>query len=410
MRILRRCLIVLLSLGLAACSQQEGTSLGTDAAPLQTGLLVSLAVLDSDAAGNPLPQPARLGFLVREETGWVYRTLDDPDSNVFHKAMVYAPSPDRAAILTLGGTRAILRLWNSDGTTDLVWERDFGGRFNRMRDAEAADLYGDGVSALAVATHDQGVVATVQPDPAGGYLVEELDHEPGVIVHEIEIGDLNGDGDLEIYATPSAMNLLDGTPQPGSVTRYVPAVGEGRVVVAELGDRHAKEILVEDVDGDGRDELYVVVEAVSGGKVEILRFNEGTDPRGGSLVATLDDSLCRFLTAGDVDGDGRKEMVAAARNSGLWLLRPGEEGSAWEVTSIDQDSGGFEHAAVLADLDGDGRDELYVASDDDGEIRRYSWHDGEFVRQIIHKYLDGLSRFTWNLMPVPVELIPSTGF
>jgi hypothetical protein len=402
-------LIAPLICGFAACSQQEGTSSATGGASLPTGLLVSMAVLDSDASGNPLPQPARLGFLLREEDGWTFRTLEDPDSNVFHKAMVYAPSSDRAGVLTLGGTRAILRLWKPDGTTELIWEKDFGGRFSRMRDAEAGDLYGDGGSALAVATHDQGVVAIVRPGPTGGYEVDELDEEAGVIVHEIEIGDLDGDGVQEVYATPSAMNLLDGTPQPGSVTRYVPATGEGREVVADLGDRHAKEILVDDVDGDGRDELYVVVEAVSGGRVEILRFDAGTDPQAGSLVAILDDTLCRFLTAGDVDGDGRKEMVAAARQSGLWLLRSGDSGVAWEVTSIDRDSGGFEHASILADLDSDGRDELYVASDDDSEIRRYTWHDGEPVREVIYKHADGLSRFTWNLMPVPVELIPATG-
>jgi hypothetical protein len=401
--------MALLILGVVACSQGGGVSSRARGEALPNGLLVSLAVLDTDAAGNPLPQPARLGFLIRDETGWTYSTLEDPDSNVFHKAMVYAPSDDRVGILTLGGTRAALKLWSPDGTSELIWEKDFGGQFSRMRDAEAGDLYGDGRSVLAVATHDQGVVAVVRPDPAGGFEVEELDAEPGAIVHEIEIGDLDGDGVLEVYATPSAMNLLDGTPQPGSVTRYVPAAGEGRVEVADLGDRHAKEILVDDVDGDGRDELYVVVDAVSGGKVEILRYDAGTDPQAGSIVATLDDTLCRFLTSGDLDGDGRKEMVAAARSSGLWLLKPAESGSSWEVTSIDRDSGGFEHAAILTDLDGDGRDELYVASDDDGEIRRYVWHDGELAREVLHRYDDDLSRFTWNLMPVPVELIPTTG-
>ena len=33
--------------------------------------------------------------------------------------------------------------------------------------------------------------------------------------------------------------------------RYVPAKNEGRKVVADLGDRHATEILVADVDGEG---------------------------------------------------------------------------------------------------------------------------------------------------------------
>ena len=105
--------------------------------------------------------------------------------------------------------------------------------------------------------------------------------------------------------------------------------------MADLGDRHAKEILVHDVDGDGTDELYVSVEAVAGGRVEILRFDAGTDPAAGQLITSLDDNLTRFLTAGDVDGDGVKEMVAAANKSGLWLLRPGSDPHAeWSISSI----------------------------------------------------------------------------
>src|SRR5690606_21612010 len=129
---------------------------------------------------------------------------------------------------------------------------------------------------------------------------------------------------------------------------------------------HAKEILVADVDGDGRDELYVVVEAVSGGQVEIRRYDHDTPPDAGFVIAALDDTQARFLTAGDVDGDGRREMVAAGMKSGLWLLRPGPAPATgtWKKSLIDARSGGFEHASVLADLDGDGRDELYVASDD----------------------------------------------
>jgi hypothetical protein len=374
--------------------------------PLPKGLLVALAVFDEDAAGKPVPQPARLGILTRGTDGWGYESIEDPASNVFHKAMVYEPEPGRPGILTLGGMAAVLRLWRKDAEPELIWEKDFGGKFSRMRDAEVGDLYGDGTAVLAVATHDQGVVATVRPDPEGGWVVEEIDAQPETFVHEIEIGDLDGDGVLEVYATPSGRNTLDGKPQPGAVTRYVPSTGEGRKVVADLGDRHAKEILVDDVDGDGRDELYVVVEAVSGGNVEIRRFDADTDPEAGTLIAELPDRLCRFLTAGDPDGDGRKEIVAAAHTSGLWLLEPGEPGAEWTKESIDTDSGGFEHASILADLDGDGVEELYVASDKHGEIRRYVWEGGKPVREVIYSHGDGFEGFTWNLMPVPVELIP----
>ena len=226
-------------------------------------------------------------------------------------------------------------------------------------------------------------------------------------------------GAIELYLEDEARepNKLDGSPQAGKVVRYVPSKGEGRVVVADLGMRHAKEILVADVDGDGRDELYVSVEGETQGKgatkrikspVEILRYEADTPADGGVVIGTLRDSLSRFLTAGDVDGDGRKELIAAAFSSGVWLFRPGTDpNSEWESTLVDRDSAGFEHASILTDLDGDGLDELYVASDKHKEVRRYVWDGTALVREVIYERPDDRAIFTWNLMPVPVELIPS---
>ena len=391
----------------AADSQQVPPRASSLPDSLPRGLLIAISRFESDESGKPLPK-SELVTLVRREGSWEARSYEDPESNVFHKAMVYAAPGRSPAILTLGGTAAAVKLWSpADGglaPSKALWIEDFGGRFSRMRDAEQGDLFGDGSQSLAVATHDQGVVAVIRPGVAGAL---ELDRKPDTIVHEIEIGDLDGDGVLEVYATPSDPNKLDGEPQRGEVVRYVPAREEGRLVVADLGDRHAKEILVDDVDGDGRDELYVSIEAVEGGALEIRRYDAETDPSGGSTIATLRDPMCRFLTAGDVDGDGSKEMVAAAKDTGLWLLRPGADPRAgWSVSLIDSDSKGFEHAAVLTDLDGDGTDELYVASDNDREVRRYAWEGDEPVRETIYTRPDATPILTWNLMPVPAELVP----
>jgi len=378
---------------------------------LDRALVLALASFGKSGGGGPKPLPARLEFLERSGGEWKLSTLDDPESNVFHKAMAYD-----GRLLTVAGTEAIVKLWSpgEDGlAAETLWRKDFGGKFSRMRDVEVADLFGDGAPALAVATHDQGVVATLRPTDEG-FEVSEIDEEPDTFVHEIEIGDVNADGVLEVYATPSEPNRLDGSEQSGHVVRYVPAEGEGRVVVADLGERHAKEILVDDVDGDGTDELYVVVEGkidkMSGAlveNVEVRRYDADTDPAEGHVVAEVRDRLSRFLTAGDVDGDGGRELVLASFKSGLWLLEPGEDPlESWKVSSIDRDSGGFEHAALLTDLDGDGTDELYVASDKHNEVRRYAWDGSRLAREVIYVRQGEGSVFTWNLMPIPAALVP----
>jgi hypothetical protein len=419
--VLATVLVVVVAALLPACGSREKETVGPNAGPdvqpsLERGLLLALSQFEVTPEGKVLPKPgpALLEILTRRDGAWHTEKIEDPDSNVFHKAMVYAPPGAEAGILTLGGNAAAIKLWRkapSGFEAETVWMAVFGGKHNRMRDAEAAPLFGAGEDDLAVATHDQGVVAAVRPQRGGEFQTLELDRLKDTFVHEIEIGDLDGDGMREIYATPSEPNRLDGTPQTGKVVRYVPGRREGRVVVADLGMRHAKEILVGDVDGDGRDELYVSIEGEMEGSylkspVEIRRYDAGTDPGKGAVIATLEDHLCRFLTAGDVEGDGKKEMVAATFKSGLWLLRPGSDPKkAWSATAIDKDSSGFEHASLLTDLDGDGVDELYVASDDQGEVRRYVWTGRDFARRTIFKRRVPGSVFTWNLMPVPVSLL-----
>src|SRR5262245_37664638 len=350
-------LALLAALGCGEASEAPAAAPARAAAPaplaadLPNGLLLALSTFEKAPDGKPVPR-SELMVLTRSGGAWRARSYHDPESNVFHKAFVWTPPGQAPAVVTLGGSAAAVKLWRKGAEglapAETLWQTDFGGKFSRMRDAEVGDLDGDGRTELAIATHDQGVVAVLRIGADGKPAVEELDREPETFVHEIELGDLDRDGKLEIYATPSEPNRLDGTPQPGAVVRYRPGEEGSRQVVADLGDRHAKEILVGDVDGDGVDELYVSVEAAQGGAVEVRRYDGSTDPKAGVVIASLYDPMARFLTAGDVDGDGKKEMVVAAKDSGLWLLRPGSDPKfAWRSERIDAQSKGFEHAALL---------------------------------------------------------------
>ncbi len=348
--------------------------------------------------GKPKPGPARLEIWRQTGESWTMTRLEDDDSNVFHKAMPY-----EGGILTLGGTGAVLKHWKWTGTawtSETLFEKSWGGRFDRLRDAEVGDLDGDGVDEIAIVTHDSGVVMVYDPN-AEGNKVFEMDQKPDTFVHEAELGDIDGDGQLEFYATPTDRNKV-GKSQDGWLVSYR---WDGstyvRTMVDEMGATHAKEALATDIDGDGASELFSVLEAELGPNkemvkpVEIRQYTRAADGSfSHSVAATIDDTQTRFLVPGDFDGDGTQELVAAAMKTGLWYLDLQADGT-WTKTNFDSRSSGFEHTTYAADLDGDGKLELYVAADNERELKRYDFNGTTFDRTVIGQLSKDV--FTWNI-------------
>jgi hypothetical protein len=278
-------------------------------ATLDQALLLALSVFPAGPDGKPGKKPgdATLLILRREAGRWVHEVLQDAESNVFHKAVPFRLPGREPGLLTISGNAARLRLWRRGATgwgSETLWAPSFGGTHNRLRDMELADFDLDGQPEIVLATHDQGVVAVVNVAHRE-IQVRELDREPDTFVHEVEVGDLDGDGLPDILATPSHPNTLRDEPQPGQIRHYT-ADGQ-REVFVDLGDRHAKEVLIADLDTDGQPEVYASVEGRMRGRalvasVEVRRFLGSGGP--GETRVTL---------VGE-DADRRRLLGLRARN------------------------------------------------------------------------------------------------
>jgi hypothetical protein len=346
-----------------------------------------------DGKDHPVPGPARLVIYTSGKKGWSEEVLEDPDSNVFHKALWFAPPQGDPGILTIGATKAFLKIWRKSPagwSGESYWNPVFGGKFDRLRDVEIGDVNGDKIPDIVMATHDQGVVAAACWKD-GKYQIQELGRKENTFVHEIEIGDIDGDGINEIFSTPSLPNKLDGTPQPGEIDMYSFKNGQWtQSKVDVLESRHAKEILCVTLDGDSRSVLLASLEGEnlggagdSGDTTRIRLYSYDNGKFASKDIATLPSQLCRFLNYGDVDGDGKKDLIASTKSSGIFKLSQGDP--EWKSNVIISDSSGFEHATYLADLDGDKTCEIYVASDDQGEMRVYRRSKTGYSKEVIGK-------------------------
>ena len=394
---------MLISAFQGACSR-NATFEGRTSAVLLLSQAQFTQVKGEDGKNRPLPGAAKLMLVYHTSGGWRTENIEDPESNVFHKAL-----PFEDGILTIGANAAVLKLWkrvNGTWVGETLWKTSFGGEHNRLRDIEYADVTGDGRGDLIVATHDQGVVAVLEKNN-NVWVATEVSRSPRTFVHEIEAGDVNGDGIKEFFATPSAPNKVDGTPQPGSIVMYrYNGTSFESSLVEEFPKRHVKEILVADVEGNGFPDLFAALEAEmtkEGGqqrvvdtvKIKRYRFDKGTFAE--SVIADLPDVLCRFLSAGDVTGDGSIDIVASTFRSGLWLLKKNQE--TWDKELIDGDSSGFEHATLIADLDNNGIGEIYVAADDQRVLRKYQWDGRQFKREDIIALDPDTITFNVNALP-----------
>ena len=175
------------------------------------------------------------------------------------------------------------------------------------------------------------------------------------------VGDIDGDGDLEIIAYDVSGIVyawhINGTEvRDGDAN---PATNGPFFVTKNPSSWHMSTPAIADMDNDGVGELVVCSPSDS---IYCLNGNGSRVPGWPVKVADAGANITASAAIGDIDADGRPELVVGSSSGRVYgLNHDGTSMSGWPKW-IYLNTGTIAPSPALADLDGDGKLEVVVAS------------------------------------------------
>jgi hypothetical protein len=238
------------------------------------------------------------------------------------------------------------------------------------RSMALGDVNGDGkLDAVTINVGLPPNSVSVQLGRGDGTFGPKMDYEVDYQPQQVALGDLNGDGKLDILAVcyygsndvPNVVDVLLGEGDGTFAARKDYATGDEPTFVA-LGD----------VDGDGRVDIVTL-----NGSAETVSVLLGTAQ--GTLAARVDSPTAAWPASaalGDVNGDGRLDIVTTNAASGFAENGTANalfgNGDGMFAAPVDSEVGAHPTSLALGDVNRDGKLDLVVANQGAGDMVLWS--------------------------------------
>ena len=234
-----------------------------------------------------------------------------------------------------------------------------------------SDLDGDGKSDLVLANQIDNTISVLRNISTSGSITPtsfaaKVDFATGVNPFRIAIGDVDGDGKPDLVVTNGGSNtisVLRNTSTTGSIT----ATSFGPKIDFVVGTSPFT-VTIGDVDGDGKPELI----AAGTNATFVSVFQNTSTP--GNITASSFAPKVDFATGSapysvairDVDGDGKPELVLAKLTTSVGVMRntstPGSINASSFAAIVDFTTGSGSISIAIGDVDGDGKPDLALAN------------------------------------------------